>query len=136
MAKLQHRRVNIDKQLSAVSDMARLLRAEGAGPSLCEIVAALLESNQGPAPVVELFNWAHETAVADPTVEPLRDLLFELLRISGRIGRYYYHSEGRPDLPREPLDRCCVADCLDNIGARLTHELKHCHVFNVSRWAS
>jgi hypothetical protein len=136
MPKLQHRPVNVDQQLSAVGELSRLLRAQAAVPKLAEIVATLLEPNEGPTPLVELFNWAHEAAVAAPTIEPLRDALFELLRLCGQIDRYCCDAKVHPDLPREPFNGCSVAERLDDVVARLKSELKCCHAINAHRRAS
>ena len=100
------------------------------------MVATLLEPNEGPTPLVELFNWAIDAAVRGPAVEPLRDALFELIRLCGRIDRYCRHAKDHPDLPREPFQGCSVAERLDDVVARLTSELKHYQVIDAHRRAS
>ena len=122
MKKLQHRQVNIDAQLVTVRHTAEQLRAIGVAPALVDVVATRLGSNAGPTPLVELFNWAQKNAAMGPTVEQLRDDLFELLRIFCRIRRHCTQVTVHPDRAVESLDRFAIASRLDIIVARILLE--------------
>jgi len=122
VAKLQHQQVNIDTQLVTVREIAGQLRTSGAAPALVKVIATLLDSNDGPTALVELFNWAHEKSTTNHSVEQLRDDLMELLRICGRIGRHCTQAIFHPDQAVEPLDRVAIAKRLDFIAARLSQE--------------
>jgi hypothetical protein len=133
VAKLQHRQVNIDTQLATVREIAGQLRTSGAAPALAEVIATLLGSNDGPTPLVELFNWAHEKSTTNHSVEQLRDDLMELLRICGQIGRHCTQAIFHPDLALEPFDRDALAKRLDFIAARLSQDSVRLRSLNAGR---
>jgi ribosomal 50S subunit-associated protein YjgA (DUF615 family) len=124
---LLHRQVNIDAQLATARDIAAQLRARAAAPVLAQGVAALFASNDGLAPIVELFNWAHQKTKTIPTVEQLRDDLIELLRICGQIGRHCTQATVHPEHAIEPFDGDAIADRLDVIAIRLSQESARLH---------
>lgn len=117
-----HRQVSIEEQLAMVCEMAGRIRRSGVTPAVCEAVGTLLDSNDGPTPLVELFNWAHAKATTDPAVEQLRDDLLELLRICSRIGRHCIQPTAPSDQAVERFNRDAIADHLEAIVVRLFHE--------------
>ena len=133
MTKLQHRQVNIDAQLATVRHIAVQLRVGTTVPVLAQLVTTLLDSNDGPMPLVELFNWARIKATTNSTVEQLRDDLFELLRICGHIGRHCAQVTAHSDQAVEPFDRDAIADRLDIVAARLLSESVRLRLLNTGR---
>jgi len=115
-----HRKVTIDRELIAVREIARQLRAANpCTPAVRIEIGRLLNSELGPAPFIELFNWSHVQAQANPAIEPMRDGLYELIRLCARIQRYCTAVVEYPDSPTEWFDQAKVANQLEQLANSL-----------------
>lgn len=117
MLRTEHRQVSIIHELAAVREIAQNLRSpEPCAPPVRSAIAQLLESKLGPTPFVELFNWAHVQADADRGKMPLRDALYELIRLCALIGRYCRTTIDNPADPAEHFDAVAIADRLETLA--------------------
>jgi hypothetical protein len=118
--KPDYRKVAIDRELLAVREIARQFRATNpCTPAVRTEIGRLLSSALGPAPFIELFNWSHVQAQANPSIEPLRDALYELIRLCARIQRYCTAVVEYPDSPTESFDQAEVANQLEQLANSL-----------------
>lgn len=118
--KTDHRKVTIDRELVAVREIARQLRAANpCTPAVRTEIARLLHAELGPSPFIELFNWSHVEAEANQAVEPLRDALYELIRLCARIERYCTAVVDFPDTPLDWFDQAESANRLEQLADNL-----------------
>lgn len=116
----EHRRVTIDRELVAVREIARQLRtANQCTPAVRTEIRRLLQAELGPAPFIELFNWSHMHAETNQAIEPLRDALYELIRLCARIQRYCTAAIDNPDSPVDWFDQAEVANQLEQLADNL-----------------
>ena len=121
MLKSEYCRVSIDRELLAIREIARQLRAANpCSPIVRTEIERLLHAELGPARFIELFNWSHVQADTNQAIEPLRDALYELIRLCARIERYCTAATDHPDVPMERFDPAETAGQLE----RLAHNLE------------
>jgi len=119
-----HRKVAIDRELFAVREIARQLRADNpCTPAVRIEIGRLLHAELGPAPFIELFNWSQVQAQANQAVEPLRDALYELIRLCARIQRYCTAAIDHPDDPLDWFDQTEIADQLEQLADNLNGQV-------------
>lgn len=118
--KPEHRKVTIDRELLAVREIARQLRgADPCTPAVRTEIGRLLHAELGPAPFIELFNWSHVQAEANQAVEPLRDALYQLIRLCARIQRYCTAAIDHADGPVDWFDQAEIANQLEQLAEKL-----------------